>query len=154
MPKGGARVTSGPAPDPNALRRSRDVGEWTTLPAEGREGEPPTWPLSRRGAREKVLWDALWKKPQAIMWERFGQEVEVALYVRRLAESEQPGSAVNLGTLVRQMSDSLGLSTPGMRNNRWRIAGDEVAARRAGSEAPAPRKSSRDRLRVVNGGEV
>lgn len=153
MPKGGARVNSGPAPDPNALRRSRDVGDWTTLPAEGREGESPEWPLNGRCARELDLWDLLWKKPQALMWERYGQEYEVALYVRRFAESEIPGSAVNLSTLVRQMADSLGLSTPGMRNNRWRISGDEVAARRAESEAPAPRKSSRDRLKVVNGGE-
>jgi len=47
MPKGGARVHSGPPPDPNALRRERakDKDGWTTLPAEGRKGALPKWPL-------------------------------------------------------------------------------------------------------------
>lgn len=47
MPRGGARVNSGPPPDPNALRRERksDQAGWTTLPAEGRKGRAPRWPL-------------------------------------------------------------------------------------------------------------
>jgi len=47
MPKGGARINSGPAPDPNALRRDRaeDKAGWTILPADGRQGDPPDWPL-------------------------------------------------------------------------------------------------------------
>jgi len=47
MPRGGARVNSGPAPDPTALRRERpsDKAEWRTLPAEGRKGRAPAWPL-------------------------------------------------------------------------------------------------------------
>lgn len=53
MPRGGARVNSGPPPDPNALRRDRpsDAAGWTTLPAEGRrkangaQAAAPTWPL-------------------------------------------------------------------------------------------------------------
>lgn len=47
MARGGARVNSGPPPDPHALRRDRpqDVATWRTLPSEGREGAPPRWPL-------------------------------------------------------------------------------------------------------------
>lgn len=47
MPRGGARANSGPPPDPNALRRERpsDKETWRTLPAEGRQGDPPAWPL-------------------------------------------------------------------------------------------------------------
>lgn len=47
MPRGGARANSGPPPDPNALRRDRkeDKAGWTILPAEGRTGELPDWPL-------------------------------------------------------------------------------------------------------------
>lgn len=46
MPRGGARVNSGPPPDPNALRRDRksDQAGWTTLPAK-RRGRTPRWPL-------------------------------------------------------------------------------------------------------------
>jgi hypothetical protein len=121
MPKGGARTRSGPAPDPTALRRDRDAGEWTILPAEGRQGATPDWPLTVQAEREEDLWEDLWAKPQALVWERYGQEVEVALYVRRLVEAEERGAAAVLTTLVRQMADSLGLTTPGMRANRWRI---------------------------------
>lgn len=47
MPRGGARINSGPPPDPNALRRDRpsDQAGWVTLPAAGRKGRPPEWPL-------------------------------------------------------------------------------------------------------------
>jgi hypothetical protein len=62
-------------------------------------------------------------------------------------------SKVNLSTLIRQMADSLGLTTPGMRANRWRIATDEVAERRegAGKQQPATRRAARDRFKVVPG---
>lgn len=45
MPRGGARLRSGPPPDMNALRRERDGKDWTKLPAAGRTGDPPPWPL-------------------------------------------------------------------------------------------------------------
>lgn len=149
MAKGGARARSGPAPDPNALRRERDAGEWTILPAEGRGGAAPEWPLTEQSAREAELWERLWKMPQALMWERFGQELEVALYVRRLTEAELMDSRVNLSTLIRQMGDSLGLTTPGMRANRWRIAAEEPA-RPTVTRKPAARPSARSRLKVVS----
>jgi hypothetical protein len=45
--RGGARVNSGPPPDPNALRRDRptDKDGWKSLPASGRDGRLPKWPL-------------------------------------------------------------------------------------------------------------
>jgi hypothetical protein len=89
--------------------------------------------------------------PQALMWERYGQELEVALYVRRFGEAELMDSRVNLSTLVRQMADSLGLTTPGMRANRWRIAREEEPQRVAGGAVVPDRKSSRSRLKVVPG---
>jgi hypothetical protein len=155
MPKGGARARSGPAPDPDALRRERDAGEWTILPAEGREGATPYWPLVGQSDRESELWEAMWEKPQALMWERYGQELEVALYVRRLAEAEMPDASVTLSVLVRQLSDSLGLTTPGMRANRWRIdrptEEDDTLSRPDAAPAVAP-TSARARLRAVAGG--
>jgi hypothetical protein len=156
--KGGARARSGRAPDPNALRRERDAGEWTELPMAGREGPAPKWPLTRPSARETGLWTELWLKPQAIMWERLGQQHEVALYVRRFAEAEQRNSPVNLSTLVRQMADSLGLTTPGLRAARWKIVRDKTATAANPAANPAAdspdvpaRASARDRLKVVGG---
>lgn len=153
MPSGGARARSGPPPDPNALRRDRqNDGEWTVLPADGRAGDPPVWPLAELTPRENEMWWTLWARPQAVQWERMGQDIEVALYVRRLVEAEEPGSPTALGTLVRQMADALGLTIPGMRVNRWKIAPVVVApsepVRRRAVKAPP---SSRDRLRVVHG---
>jgi hypothetical protein len=145
----GGHARSGPAPDPNALRRDRDQGEWTVLPAEGRKGRPPEWPLTEPSERELELWRKMWTKPQALMWSRLGQQFEVALLVRNLAQVEQPDSPVNLGTLVRQQMDSLGMTTPGLRSNRWRIARDEVAAKRTEHAATPAAASARDRLKMV-----
>jgi hypothetical protein len=151
MSSGGARPRSGPPPDPNALRRERDAGEWVDLPSEGRDDVPPEWPLIDFSPRERDLWLRLWSMPQALMWERYSQELEVALYVRQVARFEQPRSSVILGTLVRQMADSLGLTTPGMRANRWRIARADAAAQ-IGRAAVVPlRSSARDRLKALRG---
>ncbi|MGC5033066.1 hypothetical protein [Micromonospora sp. DT229] len=158
MASGGARTRSGPPPDPNALRRDRKSdGEWTVLPVEGRAGDPPAWPLVDHedagwADRELELWRTLWRKPQAVMWERLGQELEVAQYVRRLVEVEQPGARANLHTLVRQLGDALGLTIPGMHTHRWRIAEATEVKRPAAKKAAAPaRKAARDRFQVING---
>lgn len=153
MQQGGARVNSGRPPDPNSLRSLKGAGDWVTLPSEGRQGEPPEWPLDGQVAREAYFWKRLWKKPQAVMWERLGQEVEVALYVRNLIGAEKHGAPVNLGTLTRQGADALGLTIPGMRLNRWKIAKDEVTERRDDKSTPA-QPSARDRLGLVRNAEA
>lgn len=145
MPKGGARTRSGPAADPSSLRQVARADEWIRLPRSGRSGPAPRFPLREETVRESELWDDLWSRPQAVEWERQHQELEVALFVRRLAEAESAEAAVNLGTLVRQMSDSLGMTTPGMRANRWVIVDDAPAE----DDKPVARTSSRGRLSVV-----
>lgn len=151
MTSGGARARSGPPPDPTALRRDRKTdGEWTILPVEGRRGPAPKWPLTRISTRETELWRTLWGRPQAVAWEKIGQEFEVALYVRRLAEAEQPESSVSLSTLVRQMADALGLTIPGLRVNRWKIAANQVAVKRAERDPDEVVKpGARDRFTIV-----
>lgn len=121
-----------------------------TLPAEGREGPAPEWPLTRAVKREAVLWEREWARPQAVMWERLGLEVEVALYVRSLVAAEKAGAPVNARTLVRQQQEALGLSIPGLARNRWRIgaASEPAAAARPSSR---PSKSARDRFTVLDG---
>jgi len=115
------------------LRRDRkDDAGWQTLPATGRTGDAPDWPLPHPTDRERELWETEWKRPQAIMWERNGQELEVALYVRRLVEVERPDAPVTLGTLVRQMQEGLGLSLPGLHRNRWVIAAPTTGSQYSG----------------------
>lgn len=155
MAKGGPRPNSGPPPDPNALRRDRpsDAAGWLTLPADGRDGAPPEFPLSNQTERECVFWEREWRRPQAVEWERNGQEVEVALYVRALADAEKPNASVAGRTLVKQLQESLGVSLPGLARNRWRIDGDTQApTQKASKRRAVSGKSSRDRFEVIAGG--
>lgn len=150
MPRGGAAAGRvGPAPDPNALRRSRDDGEWSTLPSAGRPGPPPKWPLTKATARELEFWVRLWAKPQAIKWEEQGQDTEVALYVRRLMAAEKRDAPAAVVTNLRQLADSLGLTTPGMRFNRWRIAKAPEVVEGGPLATVEPIEPSRERLKVV-----
>jgi hypothetical protein len=124
------------------------------LPAAGREGPAPDWPLSRPLKREIVLWEREWARPQAVMWERNGQDVEVAMYVRSLVAAESRKATVATRTLVRQQQEALGLSLPGLARNHWRImegdlepASSDTRQRRTPSGGGA-----RNRFKVVPGG--
>lgn len=147
MAKGGARARSGPPPDPDSLTQAD--GEWTILPAAGREGDAPPWPLSEALERELDLWVDEWSRPQAVMWERQGQELEVALFVRSVVAAEKHDATTAVRTLVKQLMESLGISVPGMLRNRWRIGDIEPEAEVVpDEEADDPRA----RLTVVAGG--
>jgi len=146
--KGGSR-RSGPAPDPNALKRERDSQDWITLPAQ-RDGDPPKWPLEAQSEREADLWKQEWTRPQAVMWESNRQEVEVAMYVRSIVAAEQMDAPTNARTLVRQQQEALGLSVPGLQRNRWKIPADTPPA--SGSKPVAAKSEARRRFKVVKGG--
>jgi hypothetical protein len=150
----GGHANSGPAPDPMAMRRDRDKTSWTRLPAAGRSGPIPDFPLARPSAREKVLWEREWRRPQALMWEHNGQEIEVALYVRSVVAAEKTKAPANLRTLVRQQQDALGLSAPGMARLRWLIvdAVEPRAEQRPTGTEGATVISIRDRVARVQGG--
>lgn len=163
MPKGGARMGSGPPPDPNALRRDRqtDRDGWTSLPAEGRKGAAPRWPLVAAESgptavlevRELQVWASIWRTPQAVAWGRLGWTHDVALYVRFMVLAELGN--VRAASEARQWSDRLGLNPAAMLRNRWRIATDQVAeqrGRRSAAVAAPARVSARERMKAINGG--
>lgn len=149
MSSGGARSRSGPTRDPNAIRRGRNGDSGLTpLPVSGREGDPPAWPLARPSKFERETWEREWRRPQAIMWEKLGWEVQVALYVRTMRQATSPKASAGATTnLLRQMVN-LGLTEDGMARNRWRIV-DEPAA--AAAPRRAPSTSAKDRLKVIGG---
>jgi len=122
----------GRAPDPNALRRDRpsDAAGWTTLPASDYSGPVPEWPLPDQSDREAELWSYYWTKPQALLWAQNGQAYEVAVFVRRFAEAEMPGSIVTLNVLIQRLGDSLLLTIPAMARARVKIAADQVSVKR------------------------
>ncbi len=155
MPSGGARVRSGPPPDPNALRRNRkEDAEWVTLPAAGRAGDPPAFPLTDPNDVELRRWAELWAKPQAVQWDKQGLHYTVAMFVRKLGEAEVRDSSATLVTAVMRMQDQLGLTEAGMRAMRWRIgepskqAKTDAKADALDADSPA---SVRSRFRVIDG---
>ena len=156
MARGGARNRSGPAPDPNSGRSERRGFKLTALPSEGYRGVVPNFPLPDMTDREADVWDALWSTPQACAWSmQSWRWLNVADLVRLQVRGEAHDAPVNIATVVRQLRADLGLTPAGLKENGWAIAVDEVAARadaKGDEAAAAPRKSSRDRLSVVNGG--
>jgi hypothetical protein len=140
----------GAAPKPNAQRRRGLAnGVITRLPAEGRKGGPPPWPLSGAGC-DLEIWAELWSTPQAAAWETLGPGMVrvVARYVVLLAEAEvgEPKVAAE----VRQVEDRLGLSPLAMLRLRWEIAPDEVAEQRDQRTATKAQADVRSRLRIVD----
>lgn len=137
----------GPPPKPDGQRRRRNAAPASSrLPAEGRTGPSPAWPLHVLTDGAAEIWEELWSTPQAAAWERLGPGAVrvVARYaiVLSLAEVGDLKAAVE----ARQLEDRLGLTPMSMLRLRWEIAPDELAEARAAKAAPTTRR----RLRVVD----
>ena len=151
MPRGGARNRSGPAVDPTSGRSDRRGLSFTALPSQGYDGDAPEFPLPGATDRELAVWADLWTTPQAAAWSvQSWRWLNVADLVRLQVRGEAHDAPVNIATVVRQLRADLGLTPAGLKENGWAIAEDEVKARRDEGK-PEPRKSSRDRLKVVGG---
>lgn len=136
-----------------AIRRGRapDRSGIVRLPVTGREGEPPAWPLPGKPTKfELQRWAVEWSKPQAIMWERLGWELQVALYIRTIRLSLKAAAPAGLTTARLRQEDNLGLSSAGLASKQWVIEEDAPAASIA-SRRPAG-VSAKDRLSVITGG--
>lgn len=144
MPRGGARTTSGPPPDPNSRRQQTksQASGWIDLPAEGRADPAPDWPLQTSTDHELGVWAALWALPQAKAWESLQIPPRVvALYVRFSVKAEGDGpEAAKAATEARQAEDRLGLNPAAMLRNRWRIKADDLAEKRTEKAAPVKRR--------------
>lgn len=117
-------------PKHDPVRRNSRVGP-LKLPAEGRAGDPPKWPLPGRvSAAERGAWAALWATPQAVAWERLGWTRTVARYCRILVEAEARDAPAKATMEARQLEDRLGLTPKSMRMLLWEIVSDEVTERR------------------------
>lgn len=153
MPRGGARNRSGPRPEEQSGRSDRRGYKLTALPAEGYDGPPPPWPLSRPLKRELDLWAWLWTTPQACAWAMESETWRirtVAMYARvaiRCEERDAPGSIL---AQLHRLGDQIGMTTAGLAEMGWKVATDEVSERREEpKKQPAKRTSARDRMTVV-----
>ncbi len=115
-----------------------------TLPAAGRDGDVPVWPLSTDATGDEAgAWRQLWATPQAVAWEQLGWTRTVARYCRLLVACEQPDASAAMHAAATALEDRLGLTPKAMRLLLWQIASDEVAEKRQES------KGARGRIRAV-----
>ena len=180
MTSGGARNRSGPQADPTSGRSDRRGVRLTALPAEGFDGGVPEFPLPVRVVwyeyfadgqkvrerevgetesvreRELALWDWAWSTPQACAWSLPSESWRlhtIAMWVRTYVICESSEATAADKSSLHRFADQIGLTPAGLKENGWAIAQDELGAKRVESSTPKKRASSRDRMKVVGGGE-
>src|SRR5690349_2674632 len=126
---GGARVRSGPPPDMQALKRSRDGKDWTKLPAAGRLAPAPEWPaaIPEPNEAELLKWREVWTLPQALIWEHDRSFDLVAFYVRTFLEAMNPRAGAQARMFVRQLSNDLYLAPAALASGKYVIEGTREA---------------------------
>lgn len=133
----------GPAPKIDPARRNARTGP-LLLPAAGRKGDPPPWPLpGRMVAAEREAWAQLWATPQAVAWEQLGWTRTVARYCRVMVAAEKRDAPAQMLAQAVALEDRLGLTPKSMRMLLWQVAADEVAEKREQSSG------ARGRIRAV-----
>ena len=177
MARGGARNRSGPTADPNSGRSDRRGYSLTALPAEGYKGAAPKFPLMARRVhrwecedkrryqvidteateavadREADLWEWAWTTPQACAWSMPSESWRVptvAMWVRVTVRCEERDAPASLLAQLHRFADQIGMTTAGLAEMGWKVAVDEVGAKRSEQQGQAPVRaaSARDRLRL------
>lgn len=183
MASGGARARSGPAPDPDSGRSAARGLDFQALPSEGFAGVIPDFPLDpivlfvehfKDGAkvrevgegasadfhsREGVVWAEAWRSPQGAAWAVDSWRWPVIAEYCRLKVTVEldPGSNAALVGQLHRYREQIGLTPAGLSLNGWRIARDEVGARREKppeSTASGGRLSARERRLKAVGDET
>lgn len=161
MPAGGARINSGPTPDPTSGRSEKRGLKVRYLPTKPRTLAPPKWPLPEGDSHERGLWKRLWTEyPQAHAWaDEPWRWHDIALYVRYTIRCEEDESQAALASVMFRLRDEIGLGPAGLRANGWVISSDKAVAADEGDGKPPPqpepeqkRTSARDRLKVNTDG--
>lgn len=119
----------GPPPKANGERRRRNAprANTTLLPAGGRPGPAPEWPL---GGLPAEGWADIWARPQAVMWEKMGADEIVARYLllrEKIADPAYPESQnASFWNVLTNLEDRLGLTPTAMMRLQWEIEGTTV----------------------------
>lgn len=133
----------GPPPNPFARRVKGNRG--TFLPAEGRSGPVPEWPLGGGSERELAMWKDLWHLPVAVQWEKYGWFHEVAMYCRWMLKAEQLNEAA--AREARMLSDRLGLNPAAAQRYGWVVEARDPAPVSLLSQSAG---SARQRVQAVD----
>lgn len=140
-------LMSSKVPKPEHRHRNKTLAAMI-LPARGRKGRIPKWPLATPATPAvTATWERLWRTPQAVAWERLAWTPLVARYALLLVEVERPDRPVPLLGEVRQLEDRLGLSPMALARLRWEIVDED------GSAQPEPGQvANLERYRRLAGG--
>lgn len=131
-----------PKLDPSRGPRGRGP---TILPAEGRKGDPPPWPLADSMDDDECdAWVQLWSTPQAVAWETLGWTRTVARYCRVMVAAEDREATAAILAQATALEDRLGLTPKAMRLLLWSVASDEV-----GQKRQQPVAGARGRIKAV-----
>lgn len=155
MTSGGARVRSGPSPDPHSRTSLRKDLKTMRLPRHGYDGPIPKFPLATWqvmiadsdgqpiedkqctklwAKREKTMWETLWRLPQGAAWsmpEYSYMILDIALYCRQIILCEQSSATAADRGLLPRYADRIGLSEAAMATLGWAVQHDEIADKRA-----------------------
>lgn len=151
MSRGGARIRSGPRPDPTSGRSEQRKFVLTALPVEGFSDAPPNFPIpddfgdQELRERELTIWVDAWRTPQAAAWsmEPWRHRI-VAQYCRLAAIVElDPNPGPGLVAQLHRYRDQIGLTPAGLVENGWKIASEPVKIE-AVAERPVQRRRSRE----------
>jgi len=125
--------------------RPRGLGP-VRLPAGGRQGPPPPWPLADDPSPEEwVAWGQLWGTPQAAAWERMGLTRIVGRFCRVMLAAEEHDASPAILAQAVALEDNLGLTPRALRRLLWEVVDDEVPPPQG-----ARRTTARDRMRAVS----
>lgn len=152
MTSGGRRNRSGTLPGPKSEKSAKASFRLTALPSEGYTGPIPGFPLLDPSERELAVWEWAWRTPQACAWSVLGESWRVrtvAMWVRVSVRCEDPDAPASLLGQVHRFADQIGLTTAGLAEMGWKVAEDEVAAKKQ----PRAVKATPRRLRVADGGQ-
>jgi hypothetical protein len=170
----GGHARSGPAKDPNALRRSRDNFTLRQLPRTPYAGPVPRFPLPpavvtversdgkakwkefhpelshERRQREAAIWEWAWTLPQAHVWAQDSWRLlDIAMWVRTQVACEAVDASAADKNSLHRFACKIGMGPDGLKENGWSIAADMTADKRAEGEKPAVAVSAKDRLQAA-----
>lgn len=83
------------------------------------------------------------------MWQRNGQEEEVAAYVRCLRRAEGSKSTAADWNVVLRLQTELGINIGGLLRNRWIISDGDIGMNQTAPTESQEGPSTRDRLKLV-----
>ena len=151
MPRGGARIGAGRPPSQTSLAESirLESGAIRTLPRT-RRGNAPAWPLSKATTRETTVWRALWKLPQAIVWDENFMHRQVAFYVRTSVEAEEIGHPVSRRNVLLRQENELLLSHAALLRAGYRISTNARPAAAAAAPTGGGKKAATPKSNVVD----